>query len=78
MLMVMTDMEVPRARLVWAICPVVLGLMFWAASYGTAMLAMAAALSQLLLGGTSAVLLASRHGVLPGATALLHTRLRLT
>ena len=78
MLMVMADMERARARLVWGLCPPAFGLMLLFAPQGPEALAMCAALTQLGLGAASAVLLAGRRGVLPGATALLHTRLRLT
>ena len=78
MLMVMTDMERARARLAWALMPFGTLFLIWGAAGGITRLAMAAAGLQLALGAASAILLALRHGVLPGATALLHTRLRLS
>ena len=78
MLMVMSNMEAERARLVWALMPAAALLLFWGAAGGVTRLALCAAAVQLVLAAASAALLTWRHGVLPGATALLHTRLRLT
>ena len=77
MLMVMSDMERLRARLVWGLLGLGLPALVLAGGWGAPGLALATATLQLGLAALSALGLALRHGILPGLTALLHTRLRL-
>jgi len=76
MLMTMTDMERPRAVLIWIAVPVGALAQFYAASQSLLTLAMATALTQLVFAGACAAVLAQRHGILPGLTAVLHPKLR--
>lgn len=77
MLMTMTDMERPRAVLLWLAIPLSAAAQLYGASQSLHALAVTTALTQLAFGGVCAAVLAHRHGILPGLTALLHPRLRL-
>lgn len=76
MLMTMTDMERPRAVLIWIAVPLAAASQIYAASQSLLALAVAAALTHLVFAAACAALLAQRHGILPGLTALLHPKLR--
>ncbi|WP_224826114.1 lipopolysaccharide biosynthesis protein [Cognatishimia sp. MH4019] len=76
MLMTMTDMERPRAVLIWIAIPTTALAQLYAASQSLHELAVTTALCQLVFSGVCAAALAHRHGILPGLTALLHPKLR--
>ena len=76
MLMSMTDMERPRAILIWCALPLSAAALLYGATHSLHMLAVATALTQLIFAAACAIALAQRHGILPGLTALLHPKLR--
>ncbi|MEL7213488.1 MAG: hypothetical protein AAGK92_12555 [Pseudomonadota bacterium] len=76
MLMTMTDMERPRALIIWFAIPATAGAQLYATTQSLLALAVTTALCQLAFSGICAATLAHRHGILPGLTALLHPKLR--